>query len=293
MKEISIYKTEEGHRRIVHQYEQYLNLLSFDFERVYVETTFGKTHVLVAGPVDGKPLFVLQGGNCINPMTLSWFAPLIRKYRVYAPDTLGHPGYSKQTRLSVSDDSFANWIIEIMEHFMIKKCAFVGPSYGAGIILKVAEYSPERIECSILASPAGISIGSKFKMIKDILLPMTMFKMTSAEKHLDKVTNRMSNNEMKQIDKQIIGDIFTHVKLERDMPSQVKKSQLTNYQSPTMVISGEEDVFFPAKQINKRAKEVLPDQTIIKTYKMGHFPSEKHLVEINREINIFLDKYYV
>ncbi len=63
--------------------------------------------MLVMGPIDGKPLFILQGGNCYNPMTVSWFFPLFNKYRIYAPDTIGHPGYSDQKKISVKDNSYA------------------------------------------------------------------------------------------------------------------------------------------------------------------------------------------
>ncbi len=162
----SIYKSEEGRLRISKHYEKYLKSFEFDIERVYVKTTFGETHVLVAGPTEGKPLFILQGGNCLNPMTLSWFKPLFEQYRVYAPDTIGHPGYSAQNRVSAKDDSLACWIAELMDYFKINRCGFIGPSYGAGIILRLAAFFPERIDCSVLVSPAGLKLGSKMEMIK-------------------------------------------------------------------------------------------------------------------------------
>lgn len=84
----------------------------------------------MTGPKEAKPVFIFQGGNCINPMTLSWFSSLFSEYRIYAPDTLGHPGYSAETRISAKDDSFALWISDLMEHFKISKSAFIGPSYG-------------------------------------------------------------------------------------------------------------------------------------------------------------------
>ncbi|MGE1163383.1 alpha/beta fold hydrolase [Peribacillus simplex] len=143
--------------------------------------------MLVAGPTEGKPLFLLQGGNCINPMTLSWFLPLIDKYRIYAPDTIGHPGYSDQNRVSAKDNSFALWIIELMNYFNIEKCAFIGSSYGAGIILRLAVFMPNKIDCSILVSPARIRSGSKFEMIKNIYLPLILFNTTSSEKYFNKI----------------------------------------------------------------------------------------------------------
>lgn len=288
----SIYKSEEGQKKIAKHYENYLKSMEADIERLYIDTSFGKTHMLVAGPVDGKPLFVLQGGNCINPMTLSWFRPLLNKYRIYAPDTIGHPGYSDQNRMSAKDDSFARWIKELMDYFNIERCGFIGTSYGAGIILRLAAFIPDKIDCSILVSPAGIQMGSKVEMIKKILLPMLMFKATSSEKHLNHIANIMSNNSMKEIDKFIIGDIFKFLRLENEMPKLTVKKELINYSAPTLIITGENDIFFPAKQLNHVAQEIIPNLTDLHTFKMGHFPSEQHLININKLINGFLENHY-
>src|SRR6478736_5101324 len=110
----SIYRSEEGKSSILEEYEIYLNELGEEFTREYVETRFGKTHVLLTGPLDGKPLFILQGGNCVNPMTLSWFSSLFKEYRIIAPDTIGHPGYSEETRISARFDSLAMWVTDLL-----------------------------------------------------------------------------------------------------------------------------------------------------------------------------------
>jgi pimeloyl-ACP methyl ester carboxylesterase len=288
----TIYKSEEGKRYILQHYENYLSSYDFDVERYYIETSFGKTHTLVAGPVDGKPLFIFQGGNCINPMTLSWFSSLIDTYRIYAPDTIGHPGYSDETRISAKDASFAYWIKELMNYFNIKRSAFIGPSYGAGIILRLASFMPNKIACSILVSPAGIHLGSKLKMIKDILLPLVLFNVTSSKKHLDKITGIMSNNSMKEIDKQIIGDVFKYIKLEQEMPKLTEKKELLNYYSPTLIIAGKKDIFFPESKLNKIANEIITNLVAFKAYDMGHFPSEEYSTKINSEIREFLKTHY-
>ncbi|MVO99543.1 alpha/beta fold hydrolase [Paenibacillus lutrae] len=288
----TLYKSEEGKKKIHTFYESYLELFQADFDRVYVQTRFGKTHTLVTGPADGQPVFILQGGNCINPMTLSWFSGLLGKYRIYAPDTIGHPGFSAETRISAKENSFALWISDLMDHFNVEKSAFIGPSYGGGIILRLAAYMPEKIACSVLVAPAGLKLGSKMKMIQKILLPMIGFKILSAPSHLQKIADVMSCNSMKEIDKSIIGEIFTHVNLEQEMPKLTEKSELLDYTSPTMVIVGKEDIFFPAHKVVERAKAIIPNLITTLTYEMGHFPSEDFLKKMNQEIKQFLDVNY-
>lgn len=288
----TIYKNKEGKQIIAHFYDRYLETLEVEFERLFVETTLGRTHVLVAGPNDGKPVFIFQGGNCINPMTLSWFSDLFKDYRIYAPDTIGHPGFSDETRVSAKDDSFFRWISELMAHFHIEKSAFIGPSYGAGIVLRLAAFMPEKIACSVLVAPAGIQLGSKIEMIKKILVPLMIFKVHHSKKQIDKIVNVMSNHSMKELDQEIIGSIFRYVKLEREMPKVTEKKELENYTSPTIVIAGSKDIFFPEERIRKVAKEIIPNLKSFETFDMGHFPSEEHLIQINKKITEFLHLYY-
>lgn len=71
-------------------------LLNLSYESRMVNTCFGNTHVLVLGPQSAPPVVMLQGGNTTSPLTLGWIRPLIEKYRVYTPDTIGHTGKSTQ-----------------------------------------------------------------------------------------------------------------------------------------------------------------------------------------------------
>lgn len=288
----TIYKSLDGKEQILNQYEEYLTQFDSLISRDYVQTRFGRTHVLVMGKEDGKPLFIFQGGNCINPVTLSWFKGLLEEYKIYAPDTIGHPGYSDETRISASDKSFANWTADLMDHYKVEKCAFIGPSYGGGIILRIAAFMPERIECAVLVNPAGISLGSKVKMMKEILVPMIWYKINGSGRSLRKITDVMSSKSMKQLDKSIIGNIFKHTTLEQDMPKLTTAEELRNCHAPTLVITGTEDVFFPGNNISQKAEGLLGDKLELIEYQMGHFPSAAHLEKIDQDIKKFLKKHY-
>lgn len=92
----------------------------------YIETRFGPTHVLVTGPEEAPPLVIFQGGNVVNPSTLGWFSPLLETFRVYAPDTVGHPGRSAQTRLSPADDSLAHWAVDVFDGLELERPSVLG-----------------------------------------------------------------------------------------------------------------------------------------------------------------------
>ncbi|MGF2616464.1 alpha/beta hydrolase [Rossellomorea vietnamensis] len=94
------------------------------------------------------------------------------------------------------------------------------------------------------------------------------------------------------MDKKIIGDVFKYTKLEQDMPKLTTKDELSQYNATTMVIAGKKDIFFPGSSVSKTAKETIPNLISIKTYDMGHFPSEENLININKDIADFLSVHY-
>ncbi|MDH5163898.1 alpha/beta hydrolase [Heyndrickxia oleronia] len=97
---------------------------------------------------------------------------------------------------------------------------------------------------------------------------------------------------MKEIDKKIIGDVFKYIRLEQEMPKLTTKEELSHYSSPTLIIAGKKDIFFSENSLNKIAREIIPKLISFKTYDMGHFPFEDHLIKINNDIVEFLKDYY-
>lgn len=78
-------------------------------------------------------------------------------YRIYAPDTIGHPGKSAETRLSPKDNNYGQWLSDVMDGLGLDRAAFLGGSYSAGIILRLAAYCPRRITKMALFVPSGSS----------------------------------------------------------------------------------------------------------------------------------------
>ncbi|HEY9576565.1 MAG TPA: alpha/beta hydrolase [Pseudobacillus sp.] len=292
MGNLSIYEQPNIKAHVLQQYEQYLQLFTCDVEREYVQTRFGRTHVLKLGKEDGKPLFIFHGANCLNPMTLSWFEGLFPEYKIYAPDMVGHPGFSSEKRIDAEDDSFALWTTDLLNYYGIDSCAFAGVSYGGGIVLRLATFHPEKINCAILVVPAGISPFSKWWTVKKMLLPFTLYQLNDSTKQIEAVADAMSAGKMKTIDREIIATIFQHVKLEHDLPKLTTKQELQNYHAPTMVIAGMQDVFFPEDKLFQKTVPLFGDSLEWRAYNMGHFPSREHIDKMNKDMIAFLLQHY-
>lgn len=286
---MSIYRNKQGQTEILQLYARMLKQLNLNIEEQMVETRFGSTNVLVTGPKDLTPLIIFQGGNTINPVTLSWFLPLINHYRVYAPDTIGHPGKSSENRISPMDDSFGKWVVDLLDYFNIRKAPMIGPSYGAGIILRTAAYVPERISKAVLVSPSGIATGSMKRMVFEILIPMLLYRWSPSQERLQKAIRHMFSGNANEISSEVIGSVYRNVKLETKMPRLATAIELKNFLAPTLVLAGEKDIFFPASKILPKAKKIIPNLVIAESLPgSGHFPNAKALNYINNKILSFL-----
>lgn len=60
---MSIYRNEKGKEEILLLYNQQLKRLSTPYSDRWVSTSFGNTHLVETGNLEGTPLLVFHGGN--------------------------------------------------------------------------------------------------------------------------------------------------------------------------------------------------------------------------------------
>jgi pimeloyl-ACP methyl ester carboxylesterase len=287
---MGIYKSMEGKSKILAYYDKALSKLDVNYKNLFVDTRFGKTHVLEIGPVEGKPLVIFHGGNVTNPVSLSWFKPLMNDYHIYAPDTIGHPGKSDETRLSPRDNSYAQWAVDFLDEIGLDQAYFIGPSYGGGITIKIAAYAPERISKAVLLIPSGITSGSTKRMIFEVLIPTLIYKYFPNHDRLIQAVQPMLSEEINEELLEHIGDVLRYVKLESEFPRLVTAEELKGFKAPTLVLAGEKDIFFPSEVIIPRAKEIIPNLIAAESLKgSNHFPPKQTINYINKRIKTFLD----
>lgn len=287
--EVTIYRSAAGEAKIRALYDRFLSRLGIPYESRTLETRFGDTHLLVAGPEGAQPLMLFHGGNVVNPLTLEWFEPLAREFRIYAPDTIGHPGRSAQRRLSPRDDSYGEWVVDLLDGLGLERAPLAGPSYGAGIILRTAACAPERVSRAVLLVPSGIANGPLWGMISEILLPMLLYRVTGRQDLLLRAIGPMFTEEPEDDVVELCGAVFRNVKLETRMPKDASPEELANFTAPTLLIAAEDDIFFPAHRVVPRTREIIPNLVAAETLPgSGHYPSREGLEFINQRILEFL-----
>ncbi|WP_440769229.1 alpha/beta fold hydrolase [Natronorubrum sp. DTA28] len=287
-----IYRSARGERRIKGFYDHLLSNLETQFDREWVDTRFGETHVLVTGPDDAPPLVVFHGGNVVNPVSLEWVLPLADEFRLYAPDTVGHPGYSAQTRLSPRDESYGAWVTDVLDGLGVERAPMIGGSYGAGILLRTAAYAPERIERAGLLVPAGLGTGSIWRLLREIILPMVYYRLAPSRARLERAVQPMFTDPTSAVDEtvlELIGTVFEEVRLERSLPKTATAAELEGFDAPTLLAVAEEDVFFPPDVVVPRAKETIDTlEVIVRLRGESHFLSPGARRSLCEHLSAFL-----
>ncbi|HMB22340.1 MAG: alpha/beta fold hydrolase [Chloroflexota bacterium] len=286
----SIYLHPESETIIHALYDKHLARTGVATESRMIPTRFGETHVLLAGPVSGPPLVLLHGGNTINPTTLWWIKPLMAKYRVYAPDTLGHPGKSAPVRLSPRDNSYGQWLVDVLDALQLSQPVVMAASYGAGILLRTAAFAPQRISKAVIMIPSGLVSISWQTMFFDLLFPLITYQLAPSHTGLRRVLRPMFlENPIPEDMIEITEAVFRHVRVEPEMPRNVTKTELQNFTAPTLVLAAEYDRLFLAKRVVERARQVFRNLAAAEIIPGStHFIPERVLPFVNARIDEFL-----
>lgn len=267
----TIYKSEDGKRKILDLYDKQLHRLNTSYRDLYVNTSFGKTHLVETGNLVGEPLLVFHGGNATTAYNLLYFEFMMNDYHIYAVDTIGHPGKSDETSLSPKGYDYGKWASEVISELGYESISCCSGSFGAGILAKTMCVAPEKVKKALLYVPSGIKNAPAINSI-NMIFPMIMYWITHSDKWLRKTMLPMAVTE-----ENITEDIYQTAKLsinyskvKTGMPSDVDGDLMKRCNAPALVMAAEKDCLFPAKGVIKRAQEIIPNCTTYLIAGRGH-----------------------
>lgn len=152
-----LYKSPEGYAEVMDWYDTTASSLPLVVESRFVETHLGRTHALVMGPQAAPPLVLVQGYGGSAPLWHRQLPDFAQEYRVYALDLPGQPGYSAPVVPGLFGDTYARWMVDVLDGFGLERAHIAGVCLGGWIALKLGAYAPQRFERAVLLSPVGIA----------------------------------------------------------------------------------------------------------------------------------------
>ncbi|GAB1812115.1 alpha/beta fold hydrolase [Mycobacterium sp. MUNTM1] len=104
---------------------------------------------------EGEVLLLIHGMAGSSETWRSVIPPLSKKFRVIAPDLLGH-GESAKPRTDYSLGAFAVWLRDFLDELGVGRATVVGHSLGGGVAMQFVYQHPDYAQRLILISSGGL-----------------------------------------------------------------------------------------------------------------------------------------
>lgn len=262
----TIYTSPEGRRAVEQRYRDYLDAWPVPHTELRVPTAAGETFVLVSGPVDGPPLVLLHGSGANAATWRGDIADWSTRYRVYAVDLPGEPGFSAPTRLRLDSDATAAWLDEVLDALGVAGVAMAGMSLGGWTALDYVLRRPGRVTALVLLCPGGLGRHKYGWLVRGIAL---------------RLLGRHSVRDMARaglgIDgpdaEPILDDVeltFQHFRARSGRLPRFSDERLRTVGIPVLVLVGDRDALFDSAQTAERTRGAFARAQIHLLPGVGH-----------------------
>lgn len=306
---MKLYRSEEGFNAIMGWYEEVLGQFEIPVDSVFVNTRFGRTHMLAAGPVDAEPLLLIPGVAGCAPLWRRQFPDLARHFRVYALDIPGQPGRSDPNPPSFLNDDYAEWLVDVLDGLNVQRAHLAGVSVGAWIAMRVAIFAPERVHKVAMLGPTSLS---RARLPWRIWLTRVMKKSKDADALQDDLTaksvaSRSPGGSFGTFDRTLaramalctrhyrvdwsLGiydeatgrvDKWKGLKVLKKFFMSEPRSLLRQFRAPGLLIFGEHEVLYNPRRVAARACRLMPGLRSEVVAGAGHAAVYDKPAEVNR-----------
>ncbi len=125
---------------------------------LWIETSWGHTHVLAVGPSEAPAVLLLHGDGATATAWAGIASVLADRFRVLAPDQPGTPGRSGVSRRFRSTPDMTAWLDELVDA-LGGPVHLAGHSAGAHLALSAALERPLRLTSLALLDPTACFAG--------------------------------------------------------------------------------------------------------------------------------------
>ncbi len=285
-----VYKNKKAMERMHSFYDRAMASLGIKYREEYTDTSYGRTHIIIAGDETKPRILTVHGGNGITPINLALFRRLLDNYCLIAPDVIGMPGKSDPYRtLDTNREDFGKWLTEVLDRMGIDRIPFVVSSYSSAMALSLARISPERIEKIALVVPSGIAHGPLIPIIRTMTVPMMKYYFAPSEKALGGIMSVMSDQDDEQMN-EFFDLMMSSYKMEMRPPKEYKREELEQFRAPVIIFASDNDIFFPASRVFPGARLLFVKRPVCCRVRCKHLPSERTMRYVCAKITKFFSQ---
>ena len=269
-------------------YENRIAQWPVPYESRYINTKYGKVFVIISGPADAPPIFLLHASAMGSWSWLYNIEGLNKYYRTYAIDTIGDAGRSTLADIEKFPNdgkSLAELYTAIMDTLGVQKASFMGASQGGFISTNIALYAPDRVDKIILCGPMGYT-GTNLSVLR--ILFTTMFPIKLFQKN----ATHWAFGDDPAVN-EAVGEWFSLI-LEgvisrQARPQPFSQEQLQSLNMPVLLLLGKRDGLVGIPENAKQHVQIIPDVQV-EILDTGHLISAEKPDEFNRLVIDFLGR---
>jgi len=277
-------------------------------ELKYLDLHGDRVAYLDEGPDAGQVevILLIHGMAGSSQTWRSVIGPLSRKYRVIAPDLLGH-GESAKPRGDYSLGAFAASLRDMLDELGVTRATVVGQSLGGGVAMQFSYQHPDYCQRLILISSGGLGpdVGWTLRLLSapgaELILPIiapqpvlaagvkirSWFSKVGVQSprgaEMWSAYSSLADPPTRQAFLRTLRSVVDH---RGQAVSALSKMHIRS-DMPTMAIWGDQDAIIPVEHAYA-VQEARPDVRLEVLPGVGHFPQVERPTEVVDLIDDFI-----
>jgi len=288
--EVPVFVTEQNRAKLMAIYDEALRQWPVPYETSFVATRYGQTHVIASGDPVSPPLVMTHPATVGGFVWSSIIAPLRKKRRAYALDTIGDVGRSELAdpdRYPKKGREYSGWLDDVYQQLELTQADVVAGSMGGWIAMNHAIYVPNHVRRLVLLGPMGLS---PWRANLAVLVPFAWYAMRPTDAKFERIVFR-ALGEGERVNREFRSWmlIMGKCKPKTGQPFHLSSGKLRLIKAPTLVILGGKDgLVGSAAAAAKRARSI-PDCEIEILPSAGHIMSVDEPGFVGERIVNFLE----
>ena len=284
----SIFTSAENQKKLMTIYNDKVTAWPENTEDIFIETKYGKVHVLTCGSKENPPILLFHAASMGAHSWAENLEPLLKNYKIYAVDNIGEGNKSVLNDALIYPNSpkeIADFYATIADSLGIVNSPVFGASNGGYIAQVYTYYYPKRVKSLALFGPMGLTqlTGKSIFMLG----AASMYPLQAVRKGVAKWA--IGNDEYVN---QKYGDWFNQIMISTipsvSQPVPMTAEQKKQMDLPVLLFLGTKDAIVGDAEIAKQTALDYPNIRI-EILESGHLISVEQAEIINKKLIQFLN----
>lgn len=265
-----LYRSEAAGEAVRARYAALLERWPVPAEHLRIPTAQGETFVIACGPEDAPPLVLLHGSMANSASWMGDVGVLAQRFRVYAVDMIGEPGFSAPSRPPLASGAYAPWLGEVLAGLGVEKPALVGISLGGWLALEYATRHPERVSAVALLCPGGVG---RHKNVLPWVLPLMLLGPWGRRRIMARMGGGPPPRDIPEPVRafgEFMGQIQASFRPRTERLPRFDDAALGRLSMPVLAILGGRDVMIDSAGTRERLEARVPRAEVVWLPEAGH-----------------------